>query len=1260
MKSIRAKLVTLLLCCVILSSAIIGFVCIQQTSSILQETAKDNMVLLCEKNARELNTVFGSIENSVDTLAHYVIENLPSTDILLNGAGADYEDYFTKINQVGTNHASSLSGVVAVYTVFDPAKYESKGFFYQADAQGKLISYRLPAIPIAGREESDWWNTPIQKGQATWIGKSLQKSTTDKARIFSYVVPIYHNNTFLGVVGMDFSYTILHEMISGIRLMETGFGTVLDRDGYIVAHPRREENEIVTNPNEDFSLIAAKFASTQAAAFEAGEYNLDKALSSELFPYEQEGEERMLTMCTLQNGMILCLSAPVREIFAQQTRMINTTIMGVLLISLIVLLVAAIFANRLSAPIIELNKAARLFIEGDLNTAVTRTTKDEIGELAESFEKTRVRMKSYIDELYSEAHIDSLTGTHNKSAFSDEEKELNARIEAGDASFCVALFDVNYLKITNDTFGHIVGDDLLIKIANCMKNAFGPQNVFRLGGDEFAALIYAENEDEGMARATQCIAEIERSKLDNYPDIPVSCAMGVAAFCPESDKTLGDVLSRADKMMYQNKAEIKKSTPFWQKDLLGMRQVQIERYLEFLKTLSQSMDAFPFLLDINSDTNWFFNHVNQNYAICKNDSPTNTLKEMMEIVHPDDREALRADLKRIADGTSLEHNMNYRWINRKGESVWVNCHGKVINDTNGKPFLLIGRVSDTLLRPWYNPLTGLFNKAKLAVDYRNGTLPPFKSFVLINIDNLSHINLKHGRKYGDDALRFLAEALTESFKGVPTYHLEKDHFALLLDSRDIARIRGKLEALQLTVEERISISAAVLPNEKKYYADTDGIYDYARHLLKANKSEGGGVISFFSEEDFAKTISDIELIEELEASIYERDYEGFHLCYQPQVDARTHKVVSAEVLLRYTSPAKGMLFPDVFIPLLERTQLIREVGVWVLKRAIEQCVAWRKVNPDMEISVNVSPVQLKDEFLADTVLTLLAHYNLPENALTLELTESVELEDAAYTENFAKLRRAGVHISIDDFGTGYANLGYLKKISADEIKIDRLFVKDLKQGSFHHALITNIADFAKNNGLRLCVEGVETPQELAVLELNDPDLLQGYLFDKPLLTEEFEARYVTPHTEPQWQFEDELKKQRERVRFAYFDAKDILAKIGIGLWTMQIDTQKGTGKIYTDAMFRQIVGMEDSMSPAACYKFIMERMCEGEFPRVAHMMNTMRENAAVVQLEYDWMHPTREKVRMRCTGKFIGEQQNGILLFEGFQRVISDQRELSD
>ena len=601
--------------------------------------------------------------------------------------------------------------------------------------------------------------------------------------------------------------------------------------------------------------------------------------------------------------------------------------------------------------------------------------------------------------------------------------------------------------------------------------------------------------------------------------------------------------------------------------------------------------------------------------------------------------------------------MNYRWITDDGMTIWINGHGRIIKDAGGTPFFILGRISDQLLRKWYNPLTGLFNKNKFVADYREHTIAPFTRFMLINIDNLSHINLKYGRKYGDEMLCILANALSEKFSNHVLYHMEKDHFAVLLNTEDENEIRAHVEDIRAAIGDKVGFSVAIVPIEKKYYIDADSIFEYAQHLIKNNKSQGEGAITFFTEEDFAKALSTFELVVELEKSIYQNNFEGFFLVYQPQIDAKTHKVVSAEALLRYKSPQKGLVFPNDFIPLLERTQMIYEVGIWVLDCALAQCKQWRKRLPDLRISVNLSPVQLNDETIADKILNTIKKHDLPTNVLTLELTECMELEETAlYSECFAKLRQAGVHIAIDDFGTGYSNLSYLKKVQADQLKIDQIFVKDVRQGTLNFTLISNIAKFAKTNGFSVCMEGVETVEELSVLELLSPDMLQGYIFSKPIVAEQFEAEYVLSNQPAEWSFKKDLIKQRERLRFAYFDATNILSQIKIGLWMLNINEQTGRGRLFADDTIKELFGMESIESHHDCFDFIVSRIPNEEKPNIMQMLKTMQEQAdhRVVQLEYYWNHPTRGKILVRCTGKFSGAK-DGVLMFEGFLRIIDDQ-----
>lgn len=213
--------------------------------------------------------------------------------------------------------------------------------------------------------------------------------------------------------------------------------------------------------------------------------------------------------------------------------------------------------------------------------------------------------------------------------------------------------------------------------------------------------------------------------------------------------------------------------------------------------------------------------------------------------------------------------------------------------------------------------------------------------------------------------------------------------------------------------------------------------------------------------------------------------------YQPQISAEDYSIISAEALLRFESKTKGQIFPDQFIPVLEQTGLINEVGVWVVDEALRKCKQWREFLPDFKISVNISPKQLEKKRIAAQITRLLTKHGLPGEALILEITESAQLdENEEVYAILTKLRQVGIKIAIDDFGTGYSNLGNLKHLHANILKVDRVFIRDIKENGYNYNLIHNVIEFAKSNSLKVCLEGVENTSELIVLSGLQPDIFQ--------------------------------------------------------------------------------------------------------------------------------------------------------------------------
>jgi hypothetical protein len=175
---------------------------------------------------------------------------------------------------------------------------------------------------------------------------------------------------------------------------------------------------------------------------------------------------------------------------------------------------------------------------------------------------------------------------------------------------------------------------------------------------------------------------------------------------------------------------------------------------------------------------------------------------------------------------------------------------------------------------------------------------------------------------------------------------------------------------------------------------------------------------------------------------------------------------------------------------------------------------------------------------------------------------------------------------------------------------------------------------------------------LAAIELTDPDLLQGYLFDKPLTASDFEARYVTPTAPLEWSFLSALNKERNRTHFAYFDTQALLTKMNVGLWSIQFDKKEQKGKFYGDDVTIKMLGINSSWISTSRFKYVKKNICADDTERVMQSFATMELTDETVLLEFKWMHPTEGELRLQCVGKFTGDQ-NGILTFEGFLKTLN-------
>ena len=534
----------------------------------------------------------------------------------------------------------------------------------------------------------------------------------------------------------------------------------------------------------------------------------------------------------------------------------------------------------------------------------------------------------------------------------------------------------------------------------------------------------------------------------------------------------------------------------------------ITLFRNILNLLGISSEEYFFLWDIQAERIYFSENVRRKYALLDHGDSC-TLDVWRSLIYPQDLPALLQDLDDLCRGVREDHSMSYRVFNRAGEVVRINCRGRCYRDEGGRSLWMVGRISDSAPEQRADRLTGAFSIDALREDIESVLERPMDGYLLLaGVDDLKSINLKNGRTHGDRLLKRVVQSLEEVTDGERRiYRMNGDCFALLLPGITQADTVRIFDQTRRRLDGLCTLSGGAVPFRTYMVPDAGTLYQYAENALDRAKAQGKNSLWFFTAEDYEKDLATLELREELKEAVH-RSFAGFSLYFQPQVSSGTYRLRGAEALLRFHSPRRGPVMPGEFIPVLEETRLICPVGLWLLRTALEQCRQWRLSVPDFSICVNMSYTQLCRPEIAEQVLETLRASGLPGSALIVEVTEDKQLVDyPTINEIFHQWKLAGIQISVDDFGTGYSSLSRLQAMEVDEIKIDRCFVSGIQRSAYNYRLLSNVLELADSNQIRVCCEGVETEEELAVLEELHPQLLQGFLFSRPLSPEAFGELY---------------------------------------------------------------------------------------------------------------------------------------------------------
>ena len=555
--------------------------------------------------------------------------------------------------------------------------------------------------------------------------------------------------------------------------------------------------------------------------------------------------------------------------------------------------------------------------------------------------------------------------------------------------------------------------------------------------------------------------------------------------------------------------------------VLNMSKKQIE---DAIRILNPCMNDYLYVFDLKEDYYVISKHATERF-ILPSDKFYNATKKHEDFVYPEDISMLGKEIEQIKAGKKKFHDMKYRWLDKHNNPVWINCRGSVLFDENTQPHYLVGCINEIGVKPEADNVSGLLGEYALdryIKDTCTDNIPD--GFIIrMSIDNFSTINADVGMSYGDFILKRTAECILESIK--PTQKLFKagsDEFIIvdfngssINEAVDIYK-QCKKHINNFIENNRYNtiytLSAGII-NTRDITLEEENYVKLSEFALKTAKDNGRNNYYIYSKTDYDSYKRKLYISKALHNAVNE-DFKGFQVFYQPVVDASTYMLTGAEALMRFSIKKEGVdeceyISPVEFIPVLEETGLIIPAGRWILEQSAKQCSIWNEHVKGFRVNINVSYIQVMKSDVFSDIMSVIDKYSLQPSCIGIELTESGYLDSSTHFNHlWRKLKDNGVYVILDDFGTGYSNLHCLSDLKPNYIKIDRTFTLKALKNKYDYKLMTYIIDMAHSLGLKLCIEGVETSDDLRQLRDPGADYIQGYLFGKPYPAVEFEKRYV--------------------------------------------------------------------------------------------------------------------------------------------------------
>lgn len=576
-------------------------------------------------------------------------------------------------------------------------------------------------------------------------------------------------------------------------------------------------------------------------------------------------------------------------------------------------------------------------------------------------------------------------------------------------------------------------------------------------------------------------------------------------------------------------------------ELIATEESLRENYDELKLTkrlLEKSEERYQLAIEGSNDAIWDLDIVNNKIYFSprwkdilgtSEVSAENPMEYLISLIHPEDR----AEYIRQIDDYLLKKSESYKNIFRirsiNGEYKWIKDRGKAIWDGSGNLTRMVGSSVDITQEKemeekiynlaYYDDLTGLTNKhyfqKEVELKLENDVSNQEFAIIYLGIDNFKKINNTMGYFYGDKILKAISIKLLEFKEKLEIIsRFSGDEFVLLVSdfnnkncplnlAKSIIRSIDSLwnEGL-IDYYINISLGVAIYPDHGKNYNALLTNANTAMHMVK---EAGGNNFEVYNERIYLKKLEYLTIENDLRRAISNNE---FIVYYQPKISFKSKEILGVEALIRWNHPEKGMIPPFDFIPVAEKNGLIKDIGNWVIRDVCDQVQKWSKSNyKKIKISINLSPMEFRQKNLVSNIKEIFAEKNIDTKYIEFEITESAIFENLDESiEIINSIKELGAEISLDDFGTGYSSLSYLRDLPIDILKLDKSFMRDLKNQK-NKSIIKSMIDLSHDLGLEVVAEGVETKEDVQWLSELECDIGQGYYFYKPMPSSELEKLF---------------------------------------------------------------------------------------------------------------------------------------------------------